>query len=106
MKKLKMNKRGTMGLDTAQSFVLGLLSLVMIGVVFMIVLTQLGNTSVISSDSDTQAIIGNATSGASTFFSNIPTWLSLVAIVILILIIAVVILVVKKFGGGTTAGNL
>ena len=176
-----------MGLDTAQSFVLGLLSLVMIGVVFMIVLTQLGNTPAVSitetssasvadeagwinssgytvdeasasgfsnlnitsavnasdgtlieagnytydtstgvvlnatsiewnsvkfnytydysTPTKTGEIIHNATSGASTFFSNIPTWLSLVAIVILILIIAVVIVVVKRFGGVGGAGN-
>jgi len=99
LNKLRQNKRGVMGLDTAKAFVIGLLSLVLIGVVTMIVLVQLGNTSIVSSDNDTQAVVGNATSGLSDFFSNTTVWLSLLGVVIIILIIAAVVAVVNRFGG-------
>lgn len=98
MKKLFSKKRGVMGLDTAKAFVIGLLSLVLIGVVTMIVLVQLGATSIVSADNDTQAVVGNATSGLSDFYSNITVWLSLLGVVIIILIIAAVVAVVNRFG--------
>ena len=99
MRKLT-SKRGVMGLDTAKAFLLGLLGLVLIGVVFMIVLVQLGQTDIVSTDNDTQAIISNATSGTASFFSNIGIWMSMLGIVIIILIISAVIVVVNRFGGG------
>ena len=99
MRKLKTQKKGIMGLDTAKAFVVGLLSLVLIGVVTMIVLVQLGDLSIVSSDNDTQAVVGNATSGLSDFFSNTGVWLSLLGVVIIILIIAAVVAVVNRFGG-------
>ena len=105
MEKLLSKKRGVMGLDTAKAFVLGLLALVLIGVVFMIVLVQLGNTSIVSSDNDTQAIVTNATSGTSDFFSNIGVWLSLLGVVIIILIISAVIVVVNRFGGSASGAQ-
>ena len=100
------NKRGVMGLDVAKSFLMILLGLVVLGVVFMIVLNELGDTDIVSDDNDTQSIIGNATEGASDFFSNTGTWLSLLSIVILILIISVVIIVVGRFGGGGRGTSL
>ena len=105
LSKLLPKKRGVMGLDVAKAFVVGLLSLVLIGVVTMIVLVQLGATSIVSDDNDTQAVVGNATDGLSSFFSNTGVWLSLLGVVIIILIIAAVVAVVNRFGGsagGTT----
>ena len=55
-------------------------------------------TYTITSDSDTQAVIGNTTSGLNSFFSNIGVWLSLLGVVIIILIIAAVVAVVNRFG--------
>lgn len=89
-----------MGLDTGKKFVVGLLGLVVIGVVFMIILNALGNTSIISGDTQSTQIIGNATAGATDFFGNSGTWFSLLSIVIIILIIVVVIFVVNRLGKG------
>ena len=97
------DKKGQMGLDVAKSFVVGLLSLVLIGVVTMIVLVQLGDTSIVSDDNDTQAVVSNATSGLNDFFSNSTVWLSLLGVVIIILIISVVVGVVNTFGQGSQA---
>src|SRR3990167_8475572 len=96
----KKDKRGVMGLDVAKSFLLILLGLVVIGVVFIIVLNELGDTSIIVNENDTQAIINNATRATSDFFSNTGTWLSLLSVVIIILIVSAVILVINRFGGG------
>jgi len=106
MKQLIKNKKGVMGLETGKAFVVGLLSLIIIGVVTMIVLVQLGNLSIVSSDNDTQAVVSNATSGLSDFFSNTGTWLALLGVVIIILIIAVVVTVVNRFGSASGGSQL
>lgn len=98
MKQLIKEKKGIMGLDTAKAFVVGLLSLILIGVVTMIVLVQLGDLSVVSSDTNTAAVVANATGGLSTFFGSTGVWLSLLGVVIIILIIAAVVAVVNRFG--------
>ena len=101
----RRNKKGVMGLETAKAFVVGLLSLVLIGVVTMIVLVQLGNTSIVSTNAATQHVVNNSTTALAEFFSNTTVWLSLLGVVIIILIIAAVVAVVNRFGGqaqGTT----
>ncbi len=100
IKKLQKDKKGVMGLSVAKSFLMILLGLVVLGVTFMIVLNELGSTAIVANDPATQSIIGNATEGAASFFSNTGTWLALLSVVILILIIAVVIVVVNRFGSG------
>ena len=95
-------KKGVMGLDTAKAFVVGLLSLLLIGVVTMIVLVQLGDLSIVSDDNDTALVVSNGTSGLASFFSNTTVWLSLLGVVIIILIIAAVVTVVNRFGDSAT----
>ena len=97
MRKLTQ-KKGVMGLDVAKAFIIGLLSLILIGVVSMIVLIQMGNLAIVSENNDTQAVISNGTSAISEFFSNTSVWLSLLGVVIIILIIASVVAVVNRFG--------
>ena len=99
-KKISMNKKGQLGMDVAKSFMLGLMTLLVIGVTVLIVLSSLGDTSVVSGDNDTANVIGNGSAGISEFFENTTTWLALLGVVIIILIIAVVISVVNRFGGG------
>ncbi len=98
------DKRGVMGLSTAQAFVVGLLSLVIIGVLTIIVLNSLNSTSV--STTDTTNIVNNASAGLVTFFTNTGTWLTLLSVVVIILIIAAVIVVVNKFSGPGAGGSL
>lgn len=92
------DKRGVMGMDTAKSFVLALMTLVVIGVTTLIVLNSLGDTSVVSDDNQTTNVIDNASRGIESFFSNSTTWLALLSVVIIILIISAVIVVVNQFG--------
>lgn len=95
----KINKKGVMGLGTAQAFLIGLLALVIVGVLTLIVLDSLQTTSV--GTAATSNIINNTSSGLNTFFTNVPTWLTLLAVVVIILIIAAVIFVINKFGRGS-----
>lgn len=101
--KISMNKRGQLGMDVAKSFMLGLMTLLIIGVTVLIVLNSLGDTTVVSGDNDTVSVIGNGSEGIVDFFSSTGTWLSLLGVVVIILIIAVVISVVNRFGGGRTS---
>jgi len=96
---LKKNKRGQLGMETAKSFLMGLLSLLIIGVVVVLVLVSLGNTSVVSGNADATAIVTNGTSAIATFFESTGTWLALLGVVVIMLIIAVVVAVVNRFGG-------
>lgn len=98
MKMLMKNKRGQLGMDVAKGFMLGLLSLLVIGVTVIIVLASLGATSVISGNTQATHVIGNGTGALDTFFSSTGTWLALLGVVIIILIISVVIAVVNRFG--------
>lgn len=106
LKSIKESKKGQMGLGTAKSFVVALLSLVVIGVTVLIVLNSLGDTSVVSDDNATQNVIDNASSGLESFFTNTGTWLALLAVVIIILIISAVVLVVNRFGSGASGTQL
>jgi len=102
MKSILKNKKGQLGMDVAKGFLLGLLSLLVIGVTVLIVLNSLGDTSVISSNSDAGTVINNSSTGLVSFFSSTTTWLALLGVVIIILIISVVISVVNRFGRGRT----
>lgn len=105
MRKIIKNKKGVMGLSTAQAFVIGLLALVIVGVLTLITLESLRGIGVSTGNiNSTGNIINNTTSGMTTFFTNVPTWLTLLAVVVIILIIAAVIFVINRFGGGTGAG--
>jgi len=96
---MKFNKRGQLGMDTAKSFLMGLLSLLIIGVVVAIVLASLGATSIVTGNADATGIVTNGTSALATFFSSTGTWLALLGVVVIMLIIAVVVAVVNRFGG-------
>jgi len=100
---LSWNKKGQLGMDIAKSFMLGLMTLLVIGVTVLIVLNSLADTSVISSDVDATNVIGNGSDGISDFFSSTGTWLALLGVVVIILIISVVITVVNRFGGGRSS---
>lgn len=101
LNKLNKDKRGVLGMGTAGGFLLGMLTLAIIGVAVLITLNALNNTSVATSS--TTNVVGNVSSGVDSFFSNSGTWFSLLAIVVIILIISVVIFAVQRFGG--SAGN-
>ena len=49
-------------------------------------------------------VVGNITSGLTTFFRNTGTIFSILAVIVIILAITIIIYAVSRFGGGTTPG--
>ncbi len=104
-KLLFKNKRAILGMNTAQQFIIGILTLVILSVMVLVILASLLNTSLISSNKGAAAIINNTTAGLSSLFGNAVTWFTLLGLVIIILIIGVVIGVVRGFGAGAGAAG-
>ena len=104
----RMDKKGVLGLETAKAFIILILTLAVIAFAVVIALSELNDTSVLTSgsqaDNDTDNIINNVTGGITDFFSNAGSWFSLLAIVVIILIIAIVIVTVNRFGGSAQGG--
>jgi hypothetical protein len=95
-KKLGMNKKGVLGMDTAKAFLLGLFTLAVVGFALIIAMSSLNDSG--AGTDETTSILNNVSEGASDLFSNSGTWFSLIAVVIIILIISVVIVSVNRFG--------
>ncbi len=99
------SKKGVAGLDTAQKVFGALLTLGVMGFVFIVIFGNLEGSSGFSTGTqgynDTSDITNNLTSGASSFFSNSGTWLTLLSVVI---IISIVSLVLNKVRGGRDGG--
>ena len=98
-------KKAILGMNTAQQFIVGILTLVILAVMVLVILAALQNTSLIQNNTGASNIINNTTAGLSALFSNAVTWFILLGLVIIILIIGVVIGVVRGFGAGTGAAQ-
>lgn len=102
---LKKDKRGIFGLDGATSFVIGILSIVLIAVVILMVLGSINTQSVKDATGNRSTnIIGNVSAGVDSLFANAGLWFTLLGVTIMILIVVVVIAVLKRSqGGGSTS---
>lgn len=102
LSKIKMDKKGIFGLESAKSFILMMLTLGVISFAVLIAMGQLNASS--ASTAATTNVFNNISGGVESLFSNAGTWFSLLAVVILILIISVIIFAVNRFGGGSGSG--
>ncbi len=91
-------------LKGAEAIFLALLTIGLMGLLFLIIYgnlsTNLGFASGTQGFNDTEAVIGNLTSGATQFFTFANVWFILTAITILIGIVLGVISLVRKASGG------
>ena len=95
----KKNKRGeVVGVDFAKTFLIGLVGLVIVGILAYIIVTQLGNTSVVNGSNTTKAIVNNFSTGISQLFSQMPTIFVLLGIV---LVVIVAVIAIRVFGGSS-----
>jgi len=101
---LKNKFRGVLGLDIARSVIIFLLILAVTAIAVFLALVSLQNSNIFVAESqaanDTDQIIGNITTGTTAFFSYVPTWMILLAVVVLIAIVAIIIVAVSRFEGG------
>ena len=107
MKNLFKDKKGILGLDTVKSVIISLLVLAVISIASFLALTSLQNANIFPAGSisanQTSNIIANITTGTAVFFTNVPTFFTLLGVVVLILIIAIVIVAVTRFSPGQQA---
>lgn len=105
-----MNKKGILGLDTVKAVIIALLTLAVITIASFLALVSLQNAGIFTSGSQsanqTNNIIQNITSGATSFYTNVPTFFVLLGVVVLILIISIVIVAVTRFSPGAGRESL
>ncbi len=109
-------------MNTASAFVIGLLTLAVIGVAVLVVLGAIPTTDTPNVNEGAAAcnatdrtacvstgalVSGNVSGGLTSLFTQAGTWFTLLSVTIIILIISVVIFVVRRFGDtGTGDGTL
>jgi len=103
-KKLFGDRRGKGGMDMATKFMGGLLIVVILGFILIVVTANLRTSGGLDTGTqeynDTETALQNVSSGVADFFSNIPTWFSMLSVVIIIILVIAVVTVAKKAGGG------
>lgn len=107
MQRLKINKRGQLGLDVVKKVVLAFLVLAVLGIAVLLSLTSLQDANLFTADSladnNSDYIIGNTSTALADFFGNTGTIFSILVVVVIILAIAIIIAVVSRFGSGNRA---
>ncbi len=105
---LEKNKKGMLGLDLAKETMLMMVVLVAIAVVGLLVVINLRDSGIFTTNSqsynDTSNIANNYSAGIQNFFKNVPTIFTILFVVVLVSILAVVIYTVSRFGGGASGG--
>lgn len=100
---MKVSQRnGVLGLDTAKQVMITFLVLAVIGISVLLALTSLQNANIFTSGSEaynnSNYIIGNVSSGLTTFFASTGTVFSILIVVVIILAISIIIWAVGRFG--------
>jgi len=96
------------GLNNSKAVILGLLTIGLIGLLFLIVYGNLsGNLGFATGTlgaNQTEQVIGNLTGGVVSFFSFSNVWFILAAVALLIAIVIGIIFLVMKLGGSGRGG--
>jgi len=103
---MKIGQRnGVLGLETAKQVMVTFLVLAVTAVAILLALTSLQNANIFTTDSSgynaTEGIIGNVSSGLTTFFASTGTIFSILIVVVIILAISIIIWAVGRFGQQT-----
>ena len=103
-------KKAQVGLDIVKGVIMTLLILGVLAVAVFLALTSLQNSGIFTAGStgqnNTNAVVNNITGGTVTFFTYIPTIMSILAVVVIIAAVAILIFYVKGFEGRETAGGM
>ncbi len=105
------NKSGVLGLDTVKAVMISFLVLAVIGIAVLLALVSLQDANIFTANSsaanNTNYIVGNVSSGLTTFFASTDTVFSILIVVVIILAISIIIWAVGRFGATSqTATNL
>lgn len=111
--KLLKDKRGVFGLTSVQAFFVIILGIALLGYVIVIIMGTLSSSNIIPTDGSvlqnniTNArlnnILGNTSTGITSFFSAINPVYAILAVLVIILVLVVLVRVVSggSMGGGT-----
>jgi cell division protein FtsX len=103
----KLNKKGAYGIEVVQTVLMSLFVLALFAIAIFAGASALNNSSLFTAGSqaknDTTSILNNLTSGTTSFFSNIPTFMSILVIVVIFIFLGLMIgaityLAVKRKG--------
>lgn len=105
MRKLQKDKRGVFGLNAVQSFFATILGIALLAYVIVIIMGTLQGANIVTAnslaDNQTQAILGNVSTGVTGFFSSISPVYAILAVLVIILVLVVLVRVVQAPSGST-----
>lgn len=103
--KLKADVRAVFGLNAVQSFFATILGLALLAYVIVIIMGNLQSASIVSTGSlaanQTNAILGNVSTGVTGFFSAINPVYAILAVLVIILVLVVLVRVVQAPAGSS-----
>lgn len=106
MKSLVKDKRGIFGLTAIQQFFVIILGIALLAYVIVVIMGTLQSSNVVTTGStaynQTQNILGNVSTGITSFFSNINPVYSILAVLVIILVLVVLVKVVSGGQGSST----
>lgn len=116
LSKLLKDKKGVFGLTSVQAFFVIILGIALLGYVIVIIMGTLNSSNIIPSDGLSLqnnitndrlgAILGNTSTGITSFFSAINPVYAILAVLVIILVLVVLVRVVSGGGMGGSPTQL
>jgi flagellar biosynthesis protein FlhB len=105
MEKMVKDKKGIFGLTAVQQFFVIILGIALLAYVIVIIMGTLQGAGIVTSgslaDNQTKVILGNVSSGVTSFFSAINPVYAILAVLVIILVLVVLVRVVSAPTGST-----
>jgi hypothetical protein len=105
MREFMKDKKGVFGLTAVQSFFAIILGIALLAYVIVIIMGTLSSANIVASGSlaanQTTAILGNVSTGITSFFGAINPVYSILAVLVIILVLVVLVRVVQAPAGST-----
>ena len=99
----KKKHKGVFGLSAIQTFFVMLLGIALLAYVIVVIMGTLQNSSILTTNSvaynQSNNILGNVSSGVTSFFSSISPVFAILAVLVIILVLVVLIRVVQAPAG-------
>lgn len=99
------NKKGVFGLTAVQGFFSVILGIALLAYVIVIIMGTLSSANIVAANSlaanQTGYILGNVSTGVTSFFSAINPVYAILAVLVIILVLVVLVRVVQAPAGST-----
>jgi hypothetical protein len=105
LSKLKNDEKGVFGLTAIQAFFGSILGIALLAYVIVVIMGSLSSSSVLTSGTlaynQTQLILGNTSTGITSFFGAINPVYAILAVMVIILVLVVLVKVVQSPSGSS-----